>query len=418
VKLNELGEKKVELNKEYGQSGGQSASTQDIKRAAVGKLDIMLMGIGEPAFRIYLLDEKSVCDKAFFSKFCDFLVNHATARTFVNEGEKKLSAGTATQYLSSIKEKVKNTYPDHILWKSEPVWYSKLRLHITTQIVAQLIAEGKTIAKTVTEIGRVWLGFICLALIRCLWWSKSAGEAGMVRLIFIMLFSAVGRSAEVATTSWQLAYWDHERSCLTMRWSCPKTFHQKTINFFIDYKDYKMCFYHALAVYFMTANGTERAAQYHRGYEFIFPQLAKQNIAGVHWTITMWIQSMSRTSTTRNFPAKVHVTLPADMTGKSLRKGAINMLHTRNMPVLTHRSGHSVVPRGFEGNRAYNYVDESLPEVEEGGRLLAGKDFHDNDAIPSLAVVKASLSVEQNKGLQAFIMDLFQTHANPRFGPE
>jgi hypothetical protein len=203
-----------------------------------------------------------------------------------------------------------------------------------------------------------------------------------------------------------------------MRWSCPKTFHQKTINFFIDYKDYKMCFYHALAVYFMTANGTERAAQYHRGYEFIFPQLAKQNIAGVHWTITMWIQSMSRTSTTRNFPAKVHITLPGDMTGKSLRKGAINMLHTRNMPVLTHRSGHSVVPRGFEGNRAYNYVDESLPEVEEGGRLLAGKDFHDNDAIPSLAVVKASLSVEQNKGLQAFIMDLFQTHANPRFGPE
>jgi len=99
-------------------------------------------------------------------------------------------------------------------------------------------------------------------------------EACHIGLCLIMIFAAVGRVGEPAFSSWALSAWDYERSCLTMKWSCVKTNSQKTINFFRDQKDARICFYSASARYFIMSYATKRRAAFDDGYEFIFPYLA------------------------------------------------------------------------------------------------------------------------------------------------
>ena len=118
-------------------------------------------------------------------------------------------------------------------------------------------------------MGRFTLGEICGSCI-----LSDLEESVHISLCLIMIFAACGRVGEPAYSSWALSTWDYERACLTMKWSCVKTSSQKTINFFRDHKDPRMCFYSSSARYFILSYASKRREAHDNGFEFIFPYLA------------------------------------------------------------------------------------------------------------------------------------------------
>ena len=105
-----------------------------------------------------------------------------------------------------------------------------------------------------------------------------------------------------------------------MDWAECKTAAQKPMSFFADANDMEMCFFHALACYFIIGAG-QRAVPHtgvNRNENFIFPFLSHLDGSGAANYVTQSIHDIAKTNEVEG--------LSPDSSGTGMRIGATNYL--------------------------------------------------------------------------------------------
>lgn len=97
------------------------------------------------------LTEDEICNPEFFKEFATYLAEHA-----IKSNGDLIMGGTATQYISALKEYAQGKYSSNPTWidKSLDTWYPFLRLAIETNIYRRQIVNGDPIAESSQAIGR------------------------------------------------------------------------------------------------------------------------------------------------------------------------------------------------------------------------------------------------------------------------
>ena len=204
---------------EYAQlaSGGSAKSTVKGKSAAMKHLDAFCLtkslGLNSSgSASSERLTQEELCSEKLFREFATYLTEFAMKLN----GELYMS-GTATQYLSAAKEMAMKMFPRNAIWEVRLLekWYPSLRVAVEKKVNRRQIKNGQPIAEASLPIGRSLLRSICEGLMKD---EKGSVESMKRRLAMIMTFLAVGRSGEVACSTWTSALWDHDLGNLMMEW--------------------------------------------------------------------------------------------------------------------------------------------------------------------------------------------------------
>ena len=95
------------------------------------------------------------------------------------------------------------------------------------------------------------------------------------RLKLIMLWQAIGRTGEVALSSWNDAHWNEQIDNLQSVWKDVKTSKEYCMTFFGDQCSFAMNFYHAVGCYFAMGGGCDHyKGDMDRSMDWVFPDLA------------------------------------------------------------------------------------------------------------------------------------------------
>lgn len=163
------------------------------------------------------------------------------------------------------------------------------------------------------------------------------------RLLIVLTFLCCGRAGEAGTATWNLTQWNFILQCIHFEWSQLKTSKQKGVSLVSDFEDYNMDIYHCLGCYFIATFG-----QYNGKDEqnWLFPDLAKLERGGASKRIRNNLKDLTRDSQNVEYVARRVASLPGDVSGTSLRIGAINECAARNVPPYAviaiggHSDGH------------------------------------------------------------------------------
>lgn len=198
--------------------------------------------------RIKDLSEKDFCDVNFFREFATYLSEHATW----GKSQSLFKAGTAVQYLGAIKEYAIERFPDNEMWQMHKLdrWYPALRFAIETNVNRRRMKDGLPTSEGSQPIGREIIMKMCHSLM-----LVGDSESMKRRFALVTTFLAIGRSGEVACSSWNSVSWDYDLENLVMDWKEMKTGDTDKINFFSDASSKLLDFYHALACYLILGGG-------------------------------------------------------------------------------------------------------------------------------------------------------------------
>lgn len=207
---------------EYNQlaSGGMARATEAGRSSAKKHCDAFCLtkriGLNENGIAsCERLSEEQICNEKFFREFSTYLTAHAVKST----GE-LLMSGTATQYLSAIKDMAMRKFPENKIWEERILerWYPSLRVAVEKTVNRRQIQNGLPISESSLPIGRSLLFSICESLM-----NDGKVESMKRRLAVVMTFLAVGRAGEVACSTWTSASWDRDLGNLMMEWNEMKT---------------------------------------------------------------------------------------------------------------------------------------------------------------------------------------------------
>jgi hypothetical protein len=232
------------------------------------------------------------------------------------------------------------------------------------------------------------------------------------RFALVMTFQAVGRSGEVALTNMdnESASWDEDSECLILDWSEVKTTRQKTINFFCDYSNFELDFYHAFACYLCCGGGLMFPGNSKIDVQtncWLFPNL-RSNHTSAASVITEYIREGVRESngSNRQYTDKV--------SGTSLRIGATNfMAHHPTTDIM------QCILRGgwdFTGmTNFFEYILHTNYGLSVGGRALAGwPDSRQACYPPRMDKIFETMKDEEMSKFKNLIHELVPFHWNEK----
>lgn len=111
--------------------------------------------------------------------------------------------------------------------------------------------RGENVSDKRLGIRRELLVRICDELLK-----QGTAEALEERAIILMLYHAVGRGGEVATTNLDIMHWEENDKMLWSGWNQMKTGRGTELSFTSDSLNFEIDFLHALAAYIVTAGGS------------------------------------------------------------------------------------------------------------------------------------------------------------------
>ena len=203
-------------------SGGMAKSTLKGKSVAMKHFDkfCSTKGLGLNSTGIasaQRLSEEELCSEQLFREFATYITEFA-----MSSGGELFVSGTATQYLSAAKEMALRKFPRNILWEERLLerWYPSLRVAVEKKVNRRQIQDGRPIAESSLSLGRKLLSSICEGLMKV---TLDSVDPMKRRLAMVMTFLAVGRSGEVACSTWTTAFWDYDDGNLVMEWRELKT---------------------------------------------------------------------------------------------------------------------------------------------------------------------------------------------------
>lgn len=299
---------------EYTQlaSGGVARATEAGRSSAKKHCDAFCLskGLGVNANGISScerLKETDICNEKFFREFATYLTTYATKSTGL-----LLMSGTATQYLSAIKDMAMKKYSENRIWEERQLdkWYPSLRVAVEKTVNRRQIQNGLPTTESSLPIGRSLLFSICETLMK-----DGRVETMKRRLAVVMTFLAVGRAGEVACSTWTSASWDRDYGNLIMEWNEIKTgatvehlTHQcaylnfvttdflaqicvgesDPMNFFSDADHMELDFYHCLSCYLILGGGNAKLSQ-SGDCNWIIPDMAR-NIDTASAMLTKYVR--------------------------------------------------------------------------------------------------------------------------------
>ena len=216
-------------------------------------------------------------------------------------------------------------------------WYTKMRSGMERRIVKRCIDEGEQITTKAPAVGRSVVNAIATSLI-----SHNTEDAMYRRFLICLTFLVSGRSGESGTATWNLTTWDHILSNVSFEWSQSKTGKQKGVTMVSDFRSYEMDFYHCLGSFLISNYGQRSHLLDEDENHWIFPEIAALEKNGHSKKLTTFLQDLSPASTSVEYSRSRVRDLPQEVTGNSLRVGAINEASARNVSpyaVIAH-GGH------------------------------------------------------------------------------
>jgi hypothetical protein len=201
------------------------------------------------------------------------------------------------------------------------------------------IDEGEKISVKAPAVGRDMMRRVALSYL-----AHNTTDAIYRRFSLVMIFLACGRAGEAATATWNLTSWDSVLENLYFDWSQSKSSKQKGISFLSDYDSYELDFFHSLGSYFICEFGQSQHAKDCFENHWILPEISVLEKQGSSKKISLFLQDLSPDSKNVEYSRSIVPSLPSDVSGNSLRVGAINEAAARNVSpyaVIMH-GGHEM----------------------------------------------------------------------------
>ena len=194
------------------------------------------------------------------------------------------------------------------------------------RIIKRCIEEGDLITTKAPAVGRSMVKAIATSL-----FSHNTEDAMYRRFLVCLTFLVSGRSGESGTATWNLTSWDHIVKNVSFDWSQSKTSKQKGVTMISDYETYDMDFYHCLGSYLICNYGQRSHLLDEDENHWIFPEIAALEKNGHSKKLSNFLQDQSPASTSVEYKRSIVRELPSDVSGNSLRVGAINEASARNV---------------------------------------------------------------------------------------
>ena len=194
------------------------------------------------------MSEQDLNQQSLFEDYATFLKTEAMQQL---HGTEFLAMATAQQYFSGLKNVCIKMFGQIGIWSCEK-WYVRLYRDIGSSLMRRSILAGEEAAKKVKGSGRKIMDDISTCH-----WTINTPDSYMRNLSLINTAHSVGRTAEVAFTSWRKSYWDHEVDVLTSDWGQLKNCKEKLMSYFSDHDLWQMDIYLGFFAYFVTGGGCE-----------------------------------------------------------------------------------------------------------------------------------------------------------------
>ena len=340
--------------------------------------------------------KEEFADETVFQQFGYYLAKEAT--TFVTTKKSKgeaipetedgevLAVSTALQYFSNFLQAVIQLQFDANVDKSssafmffEPFknlpkgesvpWVKRIRDDIRTVMERDLILQGIPLYLKAKGIGRVIMERLMNALIDGIMpigsstesWEKNTED----RFILLTMWLAVGRATEVGLSSWNSAYWSTIHNSLFLNWMELKVSRQKIMNFSNDANSYKLDWFFAGFMYFVSGRGIAGPDD---KAQFIFPKLANNEAANAADYISQLLKRYHG----------VIADVLEDISSKDLRYGPVAIIYLHlfgGLEICSSRGGW--MPDDVLDKKAgalVHYLTMIEVQVAQGGRILGGWD--------------------------------------------
>ena len=152
------------------------------------------------------LSEEELCSEQLFREFATTVRNNWYCCTVFVCGERNGNEKISAEH--SLEERLLER------------WYPSLRVAVEKKVNRRQIQDGRPIAESSLPLGRKLLTSICEGLMKV---TSNSVDSMKRRLAIVMNFFAVGRSGEVACSTWTTAFWDDDFGNLIMEWRELKT---------------------------------------------------------------------------------------------------------------------------------------------------------------------------------------------------
>ena len=403
----------IHLNPNYGNSGGAD-STRDGKNYAMQWFDAFLQHLMENQhdhallvpFRVpnarrpvtyKAIDKKLLLTETTFREFSHYLLKVAKTKAKRDKVETYLSPGTAQQYLSGFKNYLNDTlFPNDPFFANidtDKSWYKQLYHNLGKDIIRRCIADGESPIQKKKGIGRKHLSKIVRHYV-----MLNTYEGFAIAISLVLTAHAVGRSGEVAFSTFDKAYWDYDLHVLVFDWGELKNSKEKVCPFFSEYlaDEWWMDPYTLFAIYFLL--GLPQRLAVVRGDKdveaWVFPNLAYLSVpsTAINGYLKKCVPIIPR--------------LPDDICGKSLRIGYFNL-------ICQARSGGlaAAIARGdWEAkvdSAAMEYFLHDINATCLGGRLVAGwPDAYAGGSAPSVDSILQLFKPQQRNLFESLVREM------------
>ncbi len=219
--------------------GGTSKSSTDNRASAVAKFDIWRKSSGDTTLEN--TEEDEFCVEALVQQFAYYLVHECKTK-----GDENLMLAYVLKLVSGLMGAGSRKFPSSpffdVLRQSQSgqdTWYHRMRTGIKKAIRIRSIENALKISESATPLSRKEMSAVGLELCRA-----GTVDAILRRFVLTLLWLAGGRAGEVATTSWNLARWNHTYGILYLDWSQHKTGKQKGVALLPDFDSFNIDIYH------------------------------------------------------------------------------------------------------------------------------------------------------------------------------
>ena len=237
-------------------------------------------------------------EKTIFLQVASFLMDEYTYK--LGEHELALALSTQRHYLRYLLHDAQRKYGADDKYKAffaclapgAQSWLSAAEQNIERAVTTACALAGTTVSTSQTPVHREHVSKLARANVRFHYLNRG-GDGVLKRLVMVLMWSAVGRTAEVATLCFDLCEWDPHYDCVSIWWFQPKTSKFKKVVLFAG-REVCTCPFDAFADAFATGVYTDVMMNEEKETAWVVKRLAVLKDPGA--AIGAWVADLGKGS--------------------------------------------------------------------------------------------------------------------------
>ena len=165
-------------------------------------------------------------EESLIREFGTFLKTYAV-KHYKDGSNEPLKPSSGRQYIGAVRTELRHDdrFKHQKIWENDAL-FASVSKDVDKHLSRIRIYKGLSVQDRSKPIGRYLLDQICGHLVQ-----ENKADSYKMRCVFVTLFSAVGRSSEVALLSMNTMFWDMDLEVLVCDWSEIKNPRQKLMTF-------------------------------------------------------------------------------------------------------------------------------------------------------------------------------------------